>query len=147
MSEVVQNDAQEFWRPPMMAAAPSETLVGGACNRCGTEFMIGARFCHVCGAARADKLSPAARRSWAQYLEFLKALEFHRLQEWVALSTASFIAFIAGIACVLAAMIVGIIYSAQTLADFQAIQLWRIEWLLAALAAFGAGILLKRSTP
>jgi hypothetical protein len=143
MSEVVHNDAQEFWRPPMMAETPSETMAG-ACDRCGTEFMIGARFCHVCGTGRAEKGSPAAGRRWAQYLEFLTTVEFHRFQEWVALPTASFVAFLAGLACVLAAITVGIIYSAQNLADFQAIQLWRIEWLLAALAAFGAGILLKR---
>ncbi|HXZ31845.1 MAG TPA: hypothetical protein VEH30_06160 [Terriglobales bacterium] len=145
MSGVVQNDAQEFWRPPIMAEAPSETMAG-ACRTCGTEFMIGARFCHLCGAARTGKLSPTAGRSPAQYLEFLKALELHRLQQWVALSTASFIAFLAGIACLFAAILVGIVYSAQNLADFQAIQLWRIEWLLAALTAFGAGILLKRTT-
>jgi hypothetical protein len=45
----------------------------------------------------------------------------------------------------LAAVAVGIIYSVQTLADFQAIQSWRMQWLLAALVAFAAGILLKQS--
>jgi len=44
------------------------------------------------------------------------------------------------------AISVGWVYSAQTLSDFQAIQLWRIEWLLGAAAAFLAGILLKRET-
>ena len=39
----------------------------------------------------------------------------------------------------------GAIYSVQTLADFQAIQSWRMQWLLAALVAFVAGILLKQA--
>jgi hypothetical protein len=144
MSEVVPNSAQEFWRPPVMAESPAQTMAG-ACDGCGTEFMIGARFCHLCGTARAEQMTPGGSH-WVQYLELLKALELHRLQEWIALPTASFVAFLAGIACVLAAIIVGIVYSAQNAADFQAIQLWRIEWLLAALVAFGGGILLKRAS-
>lgn len=76
---------------------------------------------------------------------FLSVLEFHAIKAWFGLPTASLIAFLIGVGCVLAAIAVGVIYSVQTLADFQAIQLWRIEWLLAALAAFVAGILLKRT--
>ena len=33
---------------------------------------------------------------------------------------------------------------AADLAEFQAVQMWRIEWLLAATASFVAGILLKK---
>jgi hypothetical protein len=106
--------------------------------------MIGARFCHVCGASRPEKVSRSAEQNWAQALEFLRVLEFHRIKEWFALPTASLIAFLIGAGCVLSAITVGLIYSVQSLADFQAIQLWRIEWLLGALAAFVAGILLKR---
>jgi hypothetical protein len=106
--------------------------------------MVGSRFCHVCGASRPLKNSKPAGHGWAQPLEFLQALEFHRIKDWFALSTASLISFLIGLGCVLGAITVGIIYSVQNLADFEAIQLWRIEWLLAALAAFVAGILLKR---
>lgn len=144
MSEVTHNEAQEFWRPPIIPLeTPAEDLAG-ACGRCGTEFMVAARFCHACGASRPTKVSLSAEHNWAQALEFLKFLEFHRIKEWFALSTASLIAFLIGAGCVFSAIAVGIIYSVQSLADFQAIQLWRIEWLLAALAAFVAGILLKR---
>jgi hypothetical protein len=80
-----------------------------------------------------------------QPLEFLKALEFQTVKDWLGLSLASLIAFFAGLGCILAAIAVGLIYSVQSLADFQAIQLWRLEWLLAALVAFVAGILLKRA--
>ncbi len=105
--------------------------------------MVGAGFCHVCGASRAPKTSSTAQH-WNQTVEFLKALEFHRIKDWFALPTASLICFLAGIGCILGAIAVGIIYYVQNLADFQAIQLWRIEWLLAAVVAFLAGILLRR---
>jgi ribosomal protein L37E len=144
MSEVIHNAPQEFWQPPVASSGPAAEALAGACERCGTEFMVGARFCHVCGASRAIKASSSTEHNWAQVLEFLKVLEFHRVKEWFALPTASLISFLIGVGCLLAAITVGIIYSVQNLADFQAIQLWRIEWLLAALAAFMAGILLKR---
>ncbi|HXY13742.1 MAG TPA: hypothetical protein VEI26_04500 [Terriglobales bacterium] len=142
MSEVMHNEAHEFWRPPVMPETRSEVMAG-TCE-CGTEFIMGARFCHVCGAARVARGSSSAARTYARYAELLKAVEFHRLQEWVALPTASFAAFLTGMACLLAAVMVGIVYSAQNVADFQAIHLWRIEWLLGALAAFVVGVLLKR---
>jgi hypothetical protein len=145
MSEVVHGASQEFWRPPVL---PSEGSTGGvavACVRCGTEFILGARFCHVCGDARVAKVTSGSAQAWAEWLEFFKALEFQRVQGWIGLSTASLIAFLVGAGCIVAALTVGLLYSIQNLADFQAIQLWRIEWLLAALVAFVAGILLKRS--
>jgi len=144
MSEVIHNAPQEFWHPPVAPPAGATEALAGACERCGTEFMVGARFCHVCGSSRSAKLSRSAEHNWADVLEFLRVLEFHRVKQWFALPTASLISFLIGLGCVLAAIAVGIIYSVQNLADFQAIQLWRIEWLLAALAAFVAAILLKR---
>jgi hypothetical protein len=36
-------------------------------------------------------------------------------------------------------------YTAATVLDWQAVQIWRIEWLLASAAAFLAGILLKKT--
>jgi cytosine/uracil/thiamine/allantoin permease len=44
------------------------------------------------------------------------------------------------------ALAVGVVFSARTLLDWQAIQIWRIEWLLGAVAAFLAGCLLKKSS-
>ena len=117
--------------------------MANACEDCGSEFMVGARFCHVCGASR--KMEVATGRGWARVWALLSVLEFHAIKAWFGLPTASLIAFLIGVGCILAALAVGIIYSVQTLADFQAIQLWRIEWLLAALASFVAGILLKRT--
>jgi MFS family permease len=143
MSEVIDNAPQEFWRPPV---APAESVVSTmveACDRCETEFMVGARFCHGCGAERQARA--ASTHSWARALRLLRVLEFQNVKEWLGLSMASLIAFFAGLGCLLAAITVGAIYSVQNLADFQAIQSWRIQWLLAALAAFVAGILLKQA--
>jgi hypothetical protein len=75
---------------------------------------------------------------WMQYLHF------HEIQRWIGLPTASLIAFMIGVGCVAGAISVSLVYRASNLAEFQAIQMWRIEWLLAATAAFVAGILLKK---
>jgi hypothetical protein len=142
MSQAAHNPTQEFWQPPV-AHPQSLPALECACAGCGSEFMVGARFCHVCGVSRSSK--SATVPAWMQPLEFLKTLEFQSIKDWLGLSLASLIAFFAGLGCILAAVAVGLIYSVQSLADFQAIQLWRLEWLLAALVAFVAGILLKHA--
>lgn len=76
--------------------------------------------------------------SWLQYLHF------HEIKRRAGLSSASFIAFVIGLGCVAGALLVGLL-TAKTLVDWQAIQFYRAEWLLAATAAFVAGILLKKS--
>ncbi len=45
---------------------------------------------------------------------------------------------------IMAGVAVGMIYSVQTFNDFQAVQLYRMQWLLGAIAAFAAGLLLKK---
>jgi hypothetical protein len=146
MTEAVHDASQEFWRPPALRSETSVPTLAEACDRCETEFIVGAHFCHVCGAARPTKTGKLPQHSWwLESLELLKAAEVHRLKEWSGLSTASLVAFSAGTGCVLAAITVGLVSSVQNLADFQAVQLWRIEWLLAALVAFTAAILLKRA--
>jgi hypothetical protein len=138
MSEVAHNPQQEFWRPPQghpEAAGPGLVEV---CDGCGTEFMVGSGFCHVCGRARQAQPTAVASRGWTRYLEF------HNIKQGLGLSTASLVAFFIGIGCLLAVITVGVIYTMQTFADFEAIQFYRMQWLLAAVAAFVAGILLKK---
>jgi hypothetical protein len=147
MPEILNDSPQAFWRPALQPE-PGTMRAAVTCQGCGSEYISGSQFCHVCGTSRLAKAALPAVASWktlSQRLKFLKALQFHSVQGWFGLSTGSLAAFLIGIGCVLAAIAVGLIYSAQTLADFQAIQLWRIEWLLAAVAAFMAGILLKKS--
>jgi hypothetical protein len=179
MAEVVNHAQQEFWRSstspqtdieaPLPAAVPH---LEDACLNCGGEFMIGARFCHTCGRARARFVSGPAESAdstplgslrkrcgaWARELahsleaywqeasfpEWLRYLHFHEIQRWVGLPTAALVAFMIGLGCIAGALGVGFFYRASNLAEFQAIQMWRIEWLLAATAAFVAGILLKK---
>jgi len=82
----------------------------------------------------------------------LRHLEFHQIEEWtlgfrqqLGLSTGALVAFLIGIVCVLSAVLMGLIFTVQTTLDWQALQLWRMEWLLGALVSFVAGILLKKS--
>jgi hypothetical protein len=145
MSEVINNTPQEFWRPPIVQSEPAVPTMVDVCGHCRSEFMVGARFCHGCGAERQRALDTYSRHVWDRSLDYLKVLEFQNLKEWLGLSIASLIAFFAGVGCLLAAIAVGMIYSVQNLADFQAIQSWRIQWLLAALVFFVAGILLKQA--
>lgn len=179
MSDVVQNTQPEFWRAPSPLVSEEEaspaTTSGGAtpamaeaCSRCGTEFLLGARFCHTCGARRSETVSPRGRadaadiaRLWEQTIHrvrsvitgipwkkiqfpaWLRYLHFHEIQRFVGLSTASLIALVIGMGCVAGALLVGLL-TAKTFVDWQAIQFYRAEWLLAATASFVAGILFKK---
>ena len=139
-----------------------------ACLRCGTEFLLGSRFCHSCGGRRPEALSTSARAdaaalaglwdrgihgiqsavsgfSWSKIKlpSWTHYLQFHEIKQRVGLSTGSLIAFVIGLVCVGGALMVGLL-TAKTLVDWEAIQYYRAEWLLAATASFVAGILLKK---
>jgi|ERR1041385_1352018 ribosomal protein L37E len=144
MAHVVREGHQEFWRPPLAQSAPDPTLAE-ACRRCGTEFMVGAAFCHICGFGR-HKANGATSRDWKQHFGFLRALEFASVKNWFGLPLASLCAFLLGIAFVIAALTMGLV-SVHDFTDFEAIQLWRIQWLMAACVSFLAGILLKNRKP
>lgn len=138
MADVVHDAQHEFWRPPVVSAEAARPGLVEACDGCASEFMVGSLFCHVCGASRQARSSAATH--WTIYLQF------HNIKRALGLSTASLIAFLAGMACLLMAGIaVGMIYSVQTFNDFQAVQLYRMQWLLGAVAAFAAGLLLKKT--
>jgi ribosomal protein L37E len=140
MSEVADQVQHDFWRPPMTA---SQAVViperSATCHRCGTEFIVSSLYCHACGAGR-----PELRVSGARALQVSGLAELASLGESLGLTTPALIAFLVGILCVAGALIVSVFFSARTALDWQAIQLWRIEWLLAAVAAFVAGCLLKK---
>jgi hypothetical protein len=136
MPDAAKNLDQEFWRPPIQSAAavrPHTEL----CPRCNTEFLLGSRFCHICGASRETQPAGSDR--------FTRWLDLSAIAEATGLTAASLIAFIVGVVCLIGAVAVGLIYTATTVLDWQAVQLWRIQWLLAALAVFTAGILLNRA--
>ena len=174
MAEVVQGTQQEFWRPPAhrlseeVILADARPAMAEACPRCSTEFLLGSRFCHSCGGRRPEAISASTRAdadalaglwqhgvgavqsavagfslsklsmpSWMHYLHF------HEIKRRVGLSTASLIAFVIGLSCIAGALLVGLM-TARTLVDWEAIQYYRAEWLLAAITCFVLGILLKK---
>jgi hypothetical protein len=143
MGEVARDAHQEFWRPPLklsaFEAAPSQEYIE-TCRRCGTEFIVSSRFCHACGAARPE-LNSSSRT-----IEIPGLAELGSLGERFGLTAPSLIAFLIGVVCIGGAIAVGVVFSAKTLVDWQAIQIWRIEWLLGAIVAFAAGRLLKKSS-
>ena len=186
MAEAAQGTQQEFWRPPVqpieeVAVREPVVSMAEACHRCGTEFLLGSRFCHTCGSNRPAAMSSVTRADaaavanvWVRCVDqvqsavkalplnklplnklklpafgkmkapaWLHYLHFHEIQDSVGLPTASLIAFVIGLACVAGALLVGLL-TVKTFVDWQAIQFYRVEWLLAATAAFVAGILLKR---
>jgi hypothetical protein len=67
------------------------------------------------------------------------------MQTRLGLSLASMIAFVLGVICALAAIGTGLIYTTSTVLDWQAVQVWRIEWLLAAIVALLASILMRKA--
>jgi hypothetical protein len=136
MADVAQNygERQEFWKP--ITVEQHQTVASDVCQACGTDYPLGARFCYVCGAERSAH--PGSGRSLSRYVDIAI------LKSALGLPTLSLVAFIFGLACLVAAAVVGFIYTASTLLDWQAVQIWRIEWLLAAIAVFAVGNLLKR---
>lgn len=139
MANTVGNvqDHGEFWSPPLETRHEAlPTVQSESCARCGTELGAGSRFCHVCGTKR-ERRAAAHRFRWAPLLDV------RRMQERLGLPLASLVAFIVGVICTLAAIGTGLVYTASTVLDWQAVQIWRIEWLLAAVVAFLAAILLK----
>jgi hypothetical protein len=142
MAQLASNcgESQEFWKPdvqprvgPVVSPATSQS-----CDGCGADFLAGSSFCHICGAARRlspSSLGAAGIREW---------LDLAAVRDAMGQSTGSLIALFLGIACIIAAAITGFLYTATTLLDWQAVQIWRIEWLLAALAVFAGGLLLKK---
>jgi hypothetical protein len=134
-------ERQEFWKPvvPSRQDAPPAEAAGQVCEQCGTDFLMGSRFCHVCGADRSSNLAGPATTGIREWFEFAS------LRDAMGLTNGSLVALFLGVACLVAAVITGFLYTATTVLDWQAVQIWRIEWLLAALAIFAGGLLLKKS--
>lgn len=142
--------------------------------RCGSEFLLGARFCHTCGGKRPIALSPEARADADEFAGLWKqavgqvhaaigALPGRASRVWKMIKLPGWLHYLhfheikswVGLSTAsLIAFVLGIaciagallvgLLTAKTLVDWQAIQFYRAEWLLGATAAFVAGILLKK---
>lgn len=142
MAQLAPNyeERQEFWKPAVAPRleTPAAESTDQVCQECGTDFVLGSRFCYVCGADRN------ANRAAAPLTGLHAWIDFASLREALGQSNASLVALVMGFACVIAAIVTGFVFTATTLLDWQAVQLWRIEWLLGAVAMFAAGFLLKK---
>ena len=134
------DERQEFWKPAVTRRRepPQVEASGQVCESCGTDFLMGSRFCHVCGADRHTNLASSSSKGIRTWFDFAS------LRDALGQTNGSLIALFLGCACIIAAAVTGFLYTATTVLDWQAVQVWRIEWLLAALAIFGAGLLLRR---
>lgn len=143
MGEAAQKYQQheDYWRPLPSGKSPSKVAAQPArarCSHCSAELAIAARFCHVCGVEQAENSE--------QTLNSLIRLDLRSLLGALDQNVPSFLALLLGCICMLAAVLISFLFKISTLSDWQAVQLWRIEWLLGAIALFLAGILLKRRT-
>jgi len=105
------------------------------CEHCGAEFVVNSPFCRMCGRAREG----AVRRKKSRW----DVLDFYQLRRRLGLSVGAMVCFIIGVICIGAGVAMGFMYTANTFSEWQAIQIWRGEWLIAAGVAFVCGILLN----
>jgi hypothetical protein len=133
----------EFWKPAVAAHPEAHPVEEGGhrpCQSCGSDCVVGSHFCHVCGTDRH-----AALASKSGTLRRVSAVfDFASLRDALGQTNASLTALIGGCSCLVAALVTGFLFNATSLLDWQAVQLWRIEWLLAAVALMVAGLLLKK---
>jgi hypothetical protein len=110
----------------------------------GSDFVgIHELWTHIVEMVSDGMLRAAAAWDKISFPAWLKYLHFHEIKRCVGLPTGSLIALLIGLGCVTGAIGVSLFYRATNLAEFQAIQMWRMEWLLGATASFVAGILLR----
>jgi hypothetical protein len=138
MSDTRVQERAEFWRPvgPEMATPEVARIPRGMCEQCGADYVMGARFCHVCGAEREPQMGRELSVAWPDLAQLRESLNW---------SVGSTVAFVAGAVFLIAALVTGFRFTTTTVLDWQAVQVWRIQWLLAAIAAFAAGILMKKT--
>lgn len=105
------------------------------CHHCGAEFVVDSPYCRMCGRARDDASLPSKARS--------NFLDLGAIRMRLGLSVSAMVCLVVGLLCVGSAIATGFIYTAGTFVDWQAIQVWRSEWLIAAGVAFVCGILLN----
>ena len=141
MLQSARKASQEYWRPadPATARIAGPILAEGLCPDCGAEYVAEARFCHICGNER-HRLPVAAPGA----MSFADFFDVTMLRVRCGLSVVCLAFFILGILCLVIAASVGILYKSENLVQWQALQFWRIEWLLGAAVAMLAGILLKK---
>jgi hypothetical protein len=137
MAEGAREASKDFWRPANTPRAGVDSAFSAACcANCGAEFVLGACFCHVCGVPREPLTEQRSR--WMEWFEI------ETVCKKLSLNLAALLLFAAACTFVLGAILTGVIYRADTMLEWQAVQIWRIEWMLAAVVALLGALLLKR---
>jgi hypothetical protein len=140
MASAAKSSNQEYWRPANPDVARVIPSLRGICWQCGMDYAPGARFCHSCGDAREGaNVAPIPTSKEREQGSDLSGI----FRQW-GLSVPCLVCLAVALVFGLAALLTGVIYREDTLVDWQAVQTWRIEWLLGAVAALLAGILLKK---
>ena len=143
MPEFTRELSHDYWRPAPSAGNQFQThgfqtqAKEAFCAACGTPYAAGAHFCHLCGLRREADLRP---QRWNPMIDTFDIEAFRARFE---LSRASLVFMLAAVLFLLATLMTGLIYNTSTLAEWQAVQSWRIEWLLATIVALLAAILFK----
>lgn len=114
---------------------PNSPVRHDLCNHCGSEFVVDSPYCRMCGRGRSEAARPAKATS--------NPLDFRVMRGYLGLTPGALVCLIIGLACIGAAVVTGFMYAAGTLVDWEAIQIWRGEWLIAAGVVFLCGILLN----
>lgn len=146
MADYTRQLSQEYWRQAPAPGNESQTHSfqpqgnPAFCSACGTQYPGGARFCHLCGLGREDDLRVEQRR-----VPGMDWLNFEHIGERTGLSTISLILVLSAIVFALASVMTGLVYSTSTIAEWQAVQTWKVEWLLATMVALLAAMLFKKS--
>ncbi len=144
MAEYTRQTAEEYWRPAPVAGGSFErhglhaTTGTVACTICGTPFLAGARFCHLCGTSRE---TVPHKMKWSLLGDWM---DLEGIRERTGLSAISLVLAGGAVLCLVATIMTGLVYSTTSLAEWQAVQTWRIEWLLAAVAALLGALLFKK---
>jgi len=141
MAPPAQNPDTEYWRPANPALAQVVRREALPCPSCAAECSPAARFCQTCGS----ELKPSAAASQESGPpQLLNSKTPGRHAEF---SLPCLFFFILGIACLTAVLAISLLYRPGSVAEWQAVQAWRIQWLLGACASFLAGMLLLRAKP
>jgi multisubunit Na+/H+ antiporter MnhB subunit len=79
-----------------------------------------------------------------QRSRWMEWFEIETVRKRLGLNLAALLLFAAACTCALGAILSGVVYRADTMLEWQAVQTWRIEWMLAAVVALLGALLLKK---
>lgn len=77
-------------------------------------------------------------------MAFADLFDVSVIRQRFGLSVPSLLFFITGIVCVVVALSIGLLHKSDSLVEWHAVQLWRLELLVGASAAMLAGVILKK---